>query len=48
MIPGNYPVKSKEDIPAALEALKERPLYAEKWANFTMVSVCPITSSEMI
>ncbi|CRG92292.1 phosphoribosylaminoimidazole carboxylase [Talaromyces islandicus] len=33
---GNYPVKSREDIPAALEALKERPLYAEKWANFTM------------
>ncbi|KAL1984076.1 hypothetical protein VTN96DRAFT_9576 [Rasamsonia emersonii] len=33
---GNYPVKSKEDIPAALEALKNRPLYAEKWVNFKM------------
>ncbi|GAM41782.1 phosphoribosylaminoimidazole carboxylase [Talaromyces pinophilus] len=33
---GNYPVKSKEDIPDALEALKDRPLYAEKWAHFKM------------
>ncbi|OKL59973.1 phosphoribosylaminoimidazole carboxylase [Talaromyces atroroseus] len=33
---GNYPVKSKEDIPAALEALKDRPLFAEKWAHFKM------------
>lgn len=34
---GNYAVDSKADIPAALEALKDRPLYAEKWANFKMV-----------
>ncbi|KAJ9256553.1 hypothetical protein DTO207G8_2556 [Paecilomyces variotii] len=33
---GNYVVRSKEDIPAALEALKDRPLYAEKWAHFKM------------
>ncbi|KAF3393533.1 phosphoribosylaminoimidazole carboxylase [Talaromyces pinophilus] len=33
---GNYPVKSKEDIPDAFEALKDRPLYAEKWAHFKM------------
>ncbi|KAH8697731.1 phosphoribosyl-aminoimidazole carboxylase [Talaromyces proteolyticus] len=33
---GNYPVRSKDEILAALEALKERPLYAEKWANFKM------------
>lgn len=34
---GNYRVQKKEDIPAALEALKDRPLYAEKWAYFKMV-----------
>ncbi|OBT72225.1 hypothetical protein VF21_08728 [Pseudogymnoascus sp. 05NY08] len=33
---GNYSVKTKADIPAALKALENRPLYAEKWANFTM------------
>ncbi|KAL2005666.1 hypothetical protein VTN00DRAFT_10159 [Thermoascus crustaceus] len=33
---GNYRVQSKEDIPAALEALKGRPLFAEKWAYFKM------------
>ncbi|OXV11795.1 hypothetical protein Egran_00439 [Elaphomyces granulatus] len=31
---GNYPVKSEADIPAALEILKNRPLYAEKWVYF--------------
>ncbi|RFU30609.1 hypothetical protein B7463_g5740, partial [Scytalidium lignicola] len=31
---GNYSVKTKADIPQALEALKGRPLYAEKWAHF--------------
>jgi hypothetical protein len=30
-------VNSKADIPEALEALKDRPLYAEKWAYFKMV-----------
>ncbi|KAJ5934896.1 phosphoribosylaminoimidazole carboxylase [Penicillium verhagenii] len=33
---GNFRVNSKADIPEALEALKERPLYAEKWAYFKM------------
>ncbi|KAK2774034.1 phosphoribosylaminoimidazole carboxylase ade2 [Onygenales sp. PD_12] len=33
---GNYTVKSKASVPAALEALKNRPLYAEKWAKFRM------------
>lgn len=33
---GNFPVKSELDIAAALDALKNRPLYAEKWANFKM------------
>jgi phosphoribosylaminoimidazole carboxylase len=34
---GNYRVQTQADIPSALEALKGRPLYAEKWANFRMV-----------
>ena len=33
---GNYPVRSTADIPAAMAALKDRPLYAEKWARFRM------------
>lgn len=33
---GNYPVKSTKDIPSAISALQNRPLYAEKWANFKM------------
>ncbi|KAF2435227.1 phosphoribosylamidoimidazole-succinocarboxamidesynthase [Tothia fuscella] len=36
---GNFPVRSAEDIPAAIEALGKRganSLYAEKWASFTM------------
>lgn len=31
---GNYPIKSREDIPLALKYLGERPLYAEQWADF--------------
>ncbi|KAL8840922.1 MAG: hypothetical protein Q9170_001115 [Blastenia crenularia] len=31
---GNYPVRSSVDLPAAMAALRNRPLYAEKWANF--------------
>jgi len=34
---GNYRVQTQTDIPSALEALKGRPLYAEKWVNFRMV-----------
>ncbi|KAF3902602.1 hypothetical protein ABW21_db0208426 [Orbilia brochopaga] len=33
---GNFVVKSKESIPNALKTLSNRPLYAEKWALFTM------------
>lgn len=32
---GNYPIKSAGEIPTALAKLKDRPLYAEQWANFT-------------
>ncbi|KAI9827403.1 MAG: hypothetical protein M1819_006944 [Sarea resinae] len=31
---GNFPLKTRSDIPTALKALGERPLYAEKWADF--------------
>ncbi|KAL8943313.1 MAG: hypothetical protein Q9216_001156 [Gyalolechia sp. 2 TL-2023] len=33
---GNYPVKSQAEILAAMAALQDRPLYAEKWVNFKM------------
>ena len=33
---GNHPVRSEHDITTALNALKGRLLYAEKWAEFTM------------
>ena len=32
---GNYPIRSREDIPLALRYLGGRPLYAEQWADFT-------------
>lgn len=42
---GNFRVNSKADIQEALEALKDRPLYAEKWAYFKMVrEIHPLTS----
>lgn len=31
---GNFPVMSPTDISSALDTLKNRPLYAEKWAKF--------------
>lgn len=33
---GNFPVMTEADIPDALDALKNRGLYAEKWAAFKM------------
>ena len=33
---GNYAVKTATQIHAALEALRDRPLYAEKWVDFRM------------
>lgn len=33
---GNCPVKDQYDIPRALDSLKDRPLYVEKWAKFKM------------
>ncbi|KAI9789060.1 MAG: phosphoribosylaminoimidazole carboxylase ade2 [Peltula sp. TS41687] len=33
---GNHPIRVTGDIPSALHALANRPLYVEKWAPFTM------------
>lgn len=33
---GNFPVKKEGDFGPALSALKDRPLYAERWADFKM------------
>lgn len=33
---GNFPVTSVKDIPRALSTLKDRPLYAEQWADFRL------------
>ena len=32
---GNYPIRSRDDIPLAMKYLGDRPLYAEQWADFT-------------
>ena len=31
---GNYPIRSTDDFKPALDFLKDRPLYAERWADF--------------
>ena len=33
---GNYAVKNRSDMQAALDALRDRPLYAEEWASFEL------------
>jgi phosphoribosylaminoimidazole carboxylase len=33
---GNFVVKTEEDIDAAIKALGDRPLYAERWADFRL------------
>lgn len=33
---GNYVVKSEKDVEGAVKALGERPLYAERWADFRL------------
>lgn len=43
---GNYPVRSDSEIPAALVKLKDRPLYAEKWANFTAELAVMVVKTE--
>lgn len=47
-IPGNFRVNSKADIPEALEALKDRPLYAEKWAYFKMVRKSILRDAQIV
>ena len=44
---GNFVVNSQRGISGALEALKDRPLYAEKWARFKMeLAVMVVHTSE--
>ncbi|KAI9706541.1 MAG: phosphoribosylaminoimidazole carboxylase ade2 [Candelina mexicana] len=43
---GNYVVRSSEDISAALEALGDRPLYAEKWVTFKMELAVMVVKSK--
>ena len=33
---GNFAVMSESSVPAAVKALANRPLYAERWASFKM------------
>ena len=33
---GNYPIKRASDAESALKALRDRPLYAEQWADFKL------------
>ncbi|CZT00970.1 probable ADE2 Phosphoribosylaminoimidazole carboxylase [Rhynchosporium agropyri] len=43
---GNFPVKSASDIMEALSVLKDRDLYAEKWANFKMELAVMVVKTE--
>lgn len=43
---GNYAVKSAADLSDALNALKGRELYAEKWANFKMELAVMVVKTE--
>jgi phosphoribosylaminoimidazole carboxylase len=43
---GNYPVKSASDVADALQTLKGRGLYAEKWANFKMELAVMVVKTE--
>ncbi|KAF7944836.1 uncharacterized protein EAE97_005469 [Botrytis byssoidea] len=43
---GNCPVKSESDIKNALEVLKDRSLYAEKWASFRMELAVMVVKTE--
>jgi phosphoribosylaminoimidazole carboxylase len=43
---GNFPVRSPSDMPAALKALGERPLYAEKWIEFAREIAVMIVKTE--
>ncbi|PLN76404.1 phosphoribosylaminoimidazole carboxylase [Aspergillus taichungensis] len=46
---GNFRVNSPADIPEALEALKDRPLYAEKWAYFkTELAVMVVKTKDSV
>lgn len=43
---GNYPIRQADDISDALDVLKGRELYAEKWANFKMELAVMVVKTE--
>jgi phosphoribosylaminoimidazole carboxylase len=43
---GNYPVKTENDIGDALQSLKNRSLYGEKWASFKMELAVMVVKTE--
>ncbi len=43
---GNFPVKRPTDVRPALEALRDRPLYAEQWANFSLELAVMVVKTE--
>ena len=43
---GNYPVEDESKFQAALHVLRNRPLYAEKWANFRMELAVMVVKTE--
>ena len=43
---GNVPVLSRQDVDAALSALHDRPLYAEKWADFVAELAVMVVKTE--
>jgi len=43
---GNYPIVEPEDITKALEVLKGKSLYAEKWADFKMELAVMVVKTE--
>ena len=43
---GNFPIREASDIPNALGALYDRPLYAEKWADFVKELAVMVVKTE--
>lgn len=43
---GNYPLRSEKDIPEAFKALGGRPLYLEKWADFSAELAVMVVNSK--
>lgn len=43
---GNYPIRSAHEIRTGLAALRDRPLYAEQWADFTKELAIMVVKTE--